>query len=124
MKNFLFALTLILPMLAFTACGGDDDEPESDELVGTTWVSTDDDPEFDYYLTETISFKKGSKCIYSVYEKEDGKVLTDASANGTYTYSKPIVNVTLTHGGETVSQNFTISGNKMTDEEGYVFIRK
>lgn len=55
MKKFLLALALIVPMLAFTGCGGDDDEPEnitvSDQslLVGQTyslpngtWTSSND----------------------------------------------------------------------------------
>lgn len=55
MKKFLLILALIVPMLAFTSCGGDDDEPQdisvSDQslLVGQTyslpsgtWVSSND----------------------------------------------------------------------------------
>lgn len=55
MKKFLLALVLMVPMLAFTGCGSDDDEPQdvsmSDQslLVGQTytlpkgtWVSSDD----------------------------------------------------------------------------------
>lgn len=55
MKKFLLALVLIVPMLAFVGCGGDDDEPQDvsvpdqsllvDQtytLPKGTWVSSDD----------------------------------------------------------------------------------
>lgn len=61
MKKFLFALVLIVPMLAFTGCGGDDDEPNNPDTpnslgIDVKWLQENIEGEwFGYQYWNSIS---------------------------------------------------------------------
>ena len=123
-KKLFLLMAILIPAIAFTACS-DDDEPEANnELVGTTWTCIDNDTEHGYYSLETLSFKSGSKCVYTMIEKEDGVTVTDFSINGTYTFNPPVVIISMSYEGENATMNLTVSDNKMISKDGYTFTRQ
>ena len=106
--------------ISFVACSDDKDDQKNDELVGTIWVYSEIDS--NYSLYESLSFESGSKCVYTIVEKESGA--TVIKENGKYSYTPPMVKIKISHDGQEVTKQLKISGNTMSDEDGYTFTKQ
>lgn len=118
MKRFLL-LCVAVASIAFVGCSDDKEEQKNDELVGTTWVFSQTD--LDYSSYETIRFESGAKCVYTLIEKESGTTVTNIKATGKYSYTPPIVKIRISYEGEEATKQLKITGNTMSDENGYTF---
>ena len=117
MRKYLLLIATVAT-LVLTGCSKDEG---NDALAGTTWNCTYTDG--NYSSVEYLIFASASKCTYTMLEKQDGEVITDISANGTYSYNPPTLIVSVTYQGETATKKLTVSGNEMTDGE-YTFVRR
>lgn len=109
MKKFLLMLALIVPMLAFTGCGGDDEPEANNELVGTTW-------KWHNYMFSAVEGGKWYQIITftsndkytSYYQSTDGTVkYKDEGCK--YTFEKP--NITLYKKDGEVWNTFILKGS-------------
>lgn len=107
MKKLLLALALMVPMLAFTGCGGDD-EPDN-ELVGTTW-------KWQNYMFsmvnggtwyQIITFTSNDEYT-SYYQKTDGTI-KNKEEGCKYVFNKP--NITLYYQNGEVWNTFILKGS-------------
>ena len=119
MKKFLLFI-MAVATISFVACSDDKDDQKNDELVGTIWVYSEIDS--NYSLYESLSFESGSKCVYTIVEKESGA--TVIKENGKYSYTPPMVKIKISHDGQEVTKQLKISGNTMSDEDGYTFTKQ
>ena len=85
-KIYFMLLCLMLP-LAFTSCGGDDDdnEPKSGSIVGSWYTSIYG------YGEATVTFGKDGK--FTATYTEEGEIYHD---RGTYKYNAPLLIITTT----------------------------
>lgn len=106
MKKLLLALVLMVPMLAFTGCK---DEPDNNELVGTTW-------KWNNYLYgainggtwyQVITFTSNDKYT-TYYQKSDGTIQRK-NEGCKYEFNKP--NITLYNTDGEVWNTFILKGS-------------
>lgn len=108
-KKLFLLMAILIPAIAFTACG-DDDEPEANnELVGTTWKW------YNYLYSsfeggkwyQTIVFTSNS--TYTTYYQSTDGTIKDKNEGCKYTFEKP--NITLYKSDGTVWNTFILKGS-------------
>lgn len=87
MKKFLLALVLIVPMLAFTGCGGDDDEPQGVTLNKTKWVMASIGGA--QYAYNVFEFKSSS---FECYTADSNLTPLGEITNGSYSINGSEIN--------------------------------
>ncbi|MDR2773431.1 MAG: hypothetical protein LBC19_01590 [Tannerella sp.] len=117
MKKILLLFTV---SILFTQCSKDGD---SESLNGTTWKSTQDDP--DYKVEAFFEFGKTTVFMSSTYsELINGSWETGSTQNtGIYVYDPPVITITIN--GET--ETGTVSGREMTfvfEDEVIIFTQQ
>lgn len=114
MKKLLLALALMVPMLAFTGCGGGEDEPDNGSLNKTKWVmSSIGGARYAYNVFEF------SKTSFENYSADENLTPLGESTNGTYSINGSEVdfNGFIMRAGlfqEVKFDKGTINGDKMT----------
>lgn len=129
MKKFLLALVLIVPMLAFTGCGGDDDT-----MIESAPDKTVVEVNLDYAFFESGSMSRNSETVYQ--EFYDNYVITKQIAPKSYELSFKTENglvaqtVTGPWGGSSVALKegqYTVAGksyhsNYMSENYGVRYV--
>ncbi|MDR2064788.1 MAG: hypothetical protein LBP85_03650 [Prevotellaceae bacterium] len=105
-KKLLFAFALLALNLTFVSCSDDNDDTP-DSLVGTSWkwsVDENDGSGDDYFIFSFIN-----ETDMTEYIGDD-----DKTYQGSYTYSKSAVTVTVYENERDITLTGRVSGNKMT----------
>ena len=118
MKRFFTAVAAIAA-LSFVGC-------VYDGLTGTTWECATTYSEYDSE-SETLKFESFGKVKYIITEFEEGEAADTKEIYGTYSFSKPEVEITFNIDGTKLTDHFIVDGDElqMIDKEDgrvlYVF---
>ena len=115
MRKILLLLATTVAV-ALWGCSENKNDDQNNALAGTTWryVYVDDN----FSDEESLQFVSASSCIYTMVQKENGIVITDIRATGTYSYNPPVVEIHMEYEG----QKATIKAIVETGE--YTFIKE
>ncbi|MDR0754208.1 MAG: hypothetical protein LBF04_02350 [Prevotellaceae bacterium] len=106
-KILFFGFALLALNFIFVSCSKDNDDDTPNSLVGTSWkwsVDENDGSGDDYVIFSFIN-----ETDMTEYIGDD-----DKTYQGHYTYSKPVVKITVNEDDETLDIEGRVSGNKMT----------
>ena len=113
MKKMLLLFAAIIAM-SFVGCDKDNDEPGSDELVGTKWFYEKGSVLSSYFWQEDITFNSVDKFTYHYMELTNLVATDEGEATGSYKYNPPVVTGSVTMDGVKASMRGEINGSQMT----------